>query len=129
MPRSVQPGRELIAAKAECGHGHWLPWLESEFGWSYDTASRYMRVAEAFQIRPGDGFTGITIDATALYALASPRVPQIARDGALTRAEAGERITKAEAQDMIRKALEAEAARPHVGPLAPTFLFSLRCLQ
>ena len=47
----------------------------------------------------------------ALYALASPRVPQIVRDEALERAEAGEKITKSEAQDMIRKALEAEAER------------------
>ncbi len=29
-------------------HGEWLPWLKDEFGWSRQTAERYMQVAEAF---------------------------------------------------------------------------------
>lgn len=45
-----------------------MPWLDREFGWTDRTARSYMRVAEAFQIRHADGFDGLTIDATALYA-------------------------------------------------------------
>src|SRR5262249_53665886 len=36
------PRRE---AKATCRQGEWLPWLKEEFGWSEDSAERYMSVA------------------------------------------------------------------------------------
>src|SRR5262245_45595061 len=42
-------GNDLIAAKALCEHGDWLPWLRREFPhWSHDTAERHMRVAANF---------------------------------------------------------------------------------
>jgi hypothetical protein len=89
----IEIGRELIAAKAECGHGNWLGWLEQEFGWHENTARNYMNVAAQF----GSKSTTIvdlespSITTAALYALASPRVPQIVRDEAVERAEAGAR--------------------------------------
>lgn len=58
----------------------------------------------------------VAITSEALYALASPRVPQIVRNEAIERAEAGERITKAEAQDMIRKAAWAGCKGQGRGP-------------
>jgi hypothetical protein len=51
-----------------------------------------MHVAEAFKFRPERNFEGLTIEATALYALSAPDVPQQARDEAIDRAEGGERI-------------------------------------
>jgi hypothetical protein len=102
----IEIGRELIKAKEEVGHGKWLPWLDAEFGWSDETARKYMRVAEAFQIPTKLGFAGLTIDATALYALAAPEVSQSVRDAAIERAEAGETITKQEAEAMIARELE-----------------------
>jgi hypothetical protein len=39
----IEIGRRLTDAKARCGHGNWLPWLEREFGWSDSTALRYMQ--------------------------------------------------------------------------------------
>ena len=52
------------------------------------------------------------IDASALYALAAPDVPESVRQEAVERAEAGERISKREAEDMVRAALaKAEADR------------------
>ena len=113
----IEVGRELIAAKAEVRHGEWLTWLEQEFGWSDATARRYMQVADAFgKMRTVHDMDEGSIAIGALYALASPRVPQVVRDEAVERAEAGERITKAEAQAMIRKALEAEAHRVRICP-------------
>jgi hypothetical protein len=106
----IEIGRELIAAKADVGHGAWLPWIEAEFGWSQDTAERYMQVARAFQIPHAAEFGGLTIDATALYALATPDVPQAVRDEAIERAEAGEHITRAEADEMVAKAKAAQEA-------------------
>jgi hypothetical protein len=66
--------------------------------WDDETARRYMKVANAFRSLPDrDRNEDITINANALYALASPRVPQIVRDDAVERATKGERITKAKA--------------------------------
>src|SRR5829696_6237114 len=42
----VDIGLELIAAEAECGHGHWANWLKTNFSWSVRTALRYRKVAE-----------------------------------------------------------------------------------
>jgi hypothetical protein len=48
-----------------------------------------MRVADAFKSALDADFTGLTIDATALYALSAPDVPQEAPDEAVERAEDG----------------------------------------
>jgi hypothetical protein len=71
----IEIGRELIAAKGKVAHGEWLPWLDAEFGWSEDKAHRFMRVARAFQIPHCAEFAGLTIEATALYALSAPGSP------------------------------------------------------
>jgi Protein of unknown function (DUF3102) len=106
----IEIGRELIAAKARTGHGGWLKWIEAEFGWADETARKYMRVAEAFQIPTTLGFDGITIDAVALYTLAKPDVPVAARAEAVVRAKTGEEITLAKARKMA-EAAKAEAKR------------------
>lgn len=102
----IEVGRELIAAKAEVAHGEWLPWLEREFGWSIRTADNYMNVAAKFASVAN--FSGVTIDATALYALSAPEVPQSTRDEAIERAEDGEHVTLADAEAMIASALLVE---------------------
>jgi N6-adenosine-specific RNA methylase IME4 len=38
-------GRLLIEAKAKCGHGNWLNWLDANFEGSHDTARNYIRLA------------------------------------------------------------------------------------
>lgn len=105
----IEVGRELIAAKAELPHGEWLPWLEREFGWDERTARRYMQVAEAFTIKSDSvsDFTGLTIDATALYALSAPAVPIEVREQAVQEAAAGKRITAEEADRLIAQHVAA----------------------
>lgn len=44
----IEIGRELIAAKAEIGHGNWTAWLEAEFEWTDRTARYFMACAERF---------------------------------------------------------------------------------
>ncbi len=104
----VEVGLKLIAAKAQMAHGEWLPWLDHEFGWNERTARRYMQVSEAFAIKSDtvSDFAGLTIDASALYALASPKVPEDVRDKAIDTAKAGTRVTKSVALRLI------EAAQP-----------------
>jgi AMMECR1 domain-containing protein len=41
----VETGRDLIAMKEKLGHGNFLPWTAAEFGWSRQTAHRFMNVA------------------------------------------------------------------------------------
>ena len=117
------------AVKAGVGHGDWLLWLQTEFGWSEPTARRYMQVAGAFQNAHSERFDTLTIDATALYALSAADVAQEARDIAIERAEAGEHITKAEACEIRLRAerrcgqllRDREMARGgHKAPTCPT---------
>jgi hypothetical protein len=42
-------GQALLTAKTLCAHGDWLPWLESCFDGSQQTASCYMRIAANYQ--------------------------------------------------------------------------------
>jgi hypothetical protein len=102
----IEIGRELIAAKAEIGHGGWLDWIDAEFGWGHHTASNYMNVASKF--RSVRNLGALTIDATALYTLAAPEVPPEVRDRAVELAEQGEHVTKAEADRLIAEAMQSE---------------------
>ena len=90
----IEIGRELIAAKAQVGHGDWMPWLEEEFGWSVRTADNYMLVSRKFAGLAN--LDGLEITGEALVVLSGRDVPQEARDEAVAQAEAGEHVTKAE---------------------------------
>src|SRR5262249_46353416 len=41
-------GKDLLAVKEALPHGHFGPWLRSEFGWTERTARNFMAVAERF---------------------------------------------------------------------------------
>lgn len=45
VQHAIRAGELLAAAKAQLGHGEWLPWLELNFDFSRQTASAYMRLA------------------------------------------------------------------------------------
>lgn len=94
----IEIGQHLNAVKAQLGHGNFGPWLAAEFGWSQDTAGRFMAVAQKFgQIPHGAEFAP-----KALYLLAAPSVPDAARAEALDRAGAGERVDVAAAEAIIQ---------------------------
>lgn len=106
----VEIGRHLIEAKERVGHGQFLAWIEGEFKWKERAAENYMAVARAFPHHGAD----LNISHRALYLLAGPSVPDEMRQAAIDRAEAGERITKEEAEAMIaersRKVIEDTVA-------------------
>jgi hypothetical protein len=95
---AIEIGRQLIAVKAALPHGSFGLWIEAEFGWSAETAQRFMRVAEQFQNRQIDGF-----QPSALYALASGNVSDDIREEFIARAEAGERVTFTEVMERLNK--------------------------
>lgn len=86
----IEMGRGLIAVKERLGHGHFGTWLHAEFRWSADTANRFMNVAKRFGENP---HIAESATHTALYLLASNKVPEEIRVEFVERAEQGERIT------------------------------------
>ena len=109
----VEIGRHLTEAKAACAHGEWLPWLESEFGWSSSAAARYMAIYDAVStgnFPSGGNLPELPIKT--LAALASPNIPQEVRQEVIARAESGETLSRAEVDALIAKAkAEAEEAK------------------
>lgn len=95
----VEIGQKLVKVKEKLGHGRFGAWLEAEFEWSIQTAKRFMNVAAAFQNQQFVDF----IAPSALYELAAPSIPSIARDEALARAKAGESITYKDAKNIKQK--------------------------
>lgn len=106
----IDIGNKLIEVKAQLGHGNFGSWLDSEFGWSTDTAHNFMRVSDKFGKFPNLGDIG----ASALYLLAAPSTPEPVRIEAIQRAQAGEAITHKEARAMV------EAAKPSRAPVPTT---------
>jgi hypothetical protein len=67
----IEIGRELIEARRQIhGERQWEAWLDAEFSWSEPTAKKFIAVAKVFS-SPSIVTTELTIDATALYALAA----------------------------------------------------------
>jgi len=96
----IETGQKLNEVKQRLKHGQFGDWLEAEFAWSWDTANRWMNVANRLG---GKIPHGAEIDDRALYLLAAKSTPESARAEALARAKAGELITYPVAQAIKRK--------------------------
>jgi hypothetical protein len=97
---------------AQRGHGRWTQWLHDEFGWSDNAARRYMDIAGAWGELVSDKIseTNVFIDISALHLLSHEAVPPEIRAEAIDKAEAGERITLAEAKELIAGAVADKIA-------------------
>lgn len=98
----IEIGRRLTDAKRIAGHGNWLPWLDREFGWSRQTADRFIQVFEASGKLPN--LSNLELPVSGLYMLAAPSTPPEARDAVIERAKAGEPVTVAGIKRVIEKA-------------------------
>src|SRR5581483_7511198 len=107
----VHIGSDLTKAKAVLGHGRFGRWLRAEFTWSERTADNFMAVAEQFG-PISEIIADLTLQPTALYLLAAPSVPDEARQEAIERAQAGERITAAVAKEIIAQWRKPEQPTP-----------------
>ena len=94
----IEIGARLSECKVLAGHGNWLPWLNREFGWSEDTAERYMRVSDLDKFRT---VRNLDLPIKSLYLLTAPSTPEIAREAVLDLAANGETLTYAQVKDMI----------------------------
>jgi N6-adenosine-specific RNA methylase IME4 len=98
----IEIGRLLSECKARLAHGHWLPWLEREFGWTDKTAERFIAV---YQLCIGkfDKLSNLDLPVSSLYLLAAPSTPEAARSEVIARAEAGERLACSGVSEIISR--------------------------
>lgn len=95
----VKIGQKLIEVKERLGYGHYRQWIEAEFKWGKSTANSFENVARRFaNVQNLDKFAP-----SALYELAAPSTPEIAKDEALNRADSGEFITYTTAKEIKQK--------------------------
>jgi hypothetical protein len=59
---AVMCGLELLAAKAQCQHGEWIPWVEANCEFTDRAASKYMSIAELAMPRLQGGQPAALID-------------------------------------------------------------------
>jgi hypothetical protein len=124
----IEVGTELGVMKEALPHGLFSPWLRAEFGWTERTARNFMAVAERFGPKT-EIISDLAISPTAAYMLAAPSAPDEARQTAVERAEAGERITTTIAKEILaetRKKGPGKAARLPFKEVAPRISAVLR---
>jgi hypothetical protein len=98
----IEVGNQLLGVKEALPHGQFTRWLRAEFGWTERTARNFMAVAEQFGPKT-EIISVLRIEPTAAYLLAAPSAPDEARQAAVERAEAGERITAKVAKQILAK--------------------------
>src|SRR5258708_7088061 len=83
----IEIGRRLTDCKRITGHGKWLPWLKSEFGWDERTAQRFMSAHEL--AGKYDNLSDLELPVSGLYLLAAPSTPEAAREEVFEQAMSG----------------------------------------
>ena len=109
-------GAKLTEVKDRLGHGRFGYWLDQEFGWSDRTARSFMAAARTFKT---EIISDLTIAPTALVMLASPSVPEAARQQAIQLATNGLPVNTRQARQIIDQHRPAPAPRPAAPPPAP----------
>ena len=103
----IEVGQKLLEIKRRLGYGRYRRWIEAEFNWSKSTANSFENVAKQFaNVQNLDIFTP-----SVLYELAAPSTPESARQEAIARAKAGEKIGCKSAREIKKKHL-SQLARP-----------------
>jgi hypothetical protein len=96
----IEVGNDLLAVKETLPHGQFGPWLKCEFGWGKRMAPNFMAVAQTFGPKT-DIIADLTIQPTAAYLLAAPPASDEAREEAIKRAEAVEKVTTEVAKEIL----------------------------
>jgi hypothetical protein len=87
-------GKELAEVRDKCPHGRWLPWLESEFGWSHTHADNYMKIFRAIESGQIASKLQFGLGVSSLALLAAPSTPDEARAEVTERVEEGEKLSQ-----------------------------------
>src|SRR5262245_49326740 len=86
---AIEIGRHLAEARDHVGHGAWLAWIECAFGWSDQTAYRFLHLYQAQQNAEFHKLWNSDLPLSALFQLAAPNTPPEAREAISERIEAG----------------------------------------
>lgn len=116
MGAALETGRDLLDIKERLGHGHFMAWLEAEFGMTRQTANNYMNAAERFGDKKQ---TILHLPPSAVYALASPTAPEPVVRKVFAKYEAGEQVSPSVVKVMVREAREAERVAAQEAKLKP----------
>src|SRR6516165_5121103 len=100
----VAIGRYLDQAQKHAGHGTWLAWIQTEFGWSDQTARRFIHVYEFTRDSKFNNLLNSDLPLSALYQLAAPKTPEEVREAIAERIEAGGEVSVAAVTKAIAKA-------------------------
>jgi hypothetical protein len=101
----LEIGRRLTEAKKQLGRAGFLPWIEREFGWSEDTAERFIALHALQRTLPQLAETSLPI--SALYLLASSSTPPAVEE-VIAKAQAGERVSVAEVKATVERHKDAK---------------------
>jgi hypothetical protein len=122
----IEIGRRLALCKERIaetkGHGHWLPFLQSEFRWSENTARNFMRINE---LAKSANFADFELPMSAVYLLAAPSTTEKAREAVIAEAkarreQAGEQMTTREVKRRLREDRSSTDQPPRRrGPYGP----------
>ena len=97
-------GLDLIEVKGRLPHGSFLPWINTEFGMTGQTARRFMQVAETYGSKSN---IMLNLPPTVLYELAAPSTVETVRDVIEQKAASGEAVTVEEVKHLKRELEEA----------------------
>ena len=108
----VEIGRRLTDAKHQLGHGKFLCWIATEFGWSDKTAERFMSVhALAGKF---DNLSNLELPLSALYLLAAPSTPDKAIFQVAARAGVGAGLSLMQVKNIIEQSRRASPLRERI---------------
>jgi hypothetical protein len=96
-------GRHLTEAREFVGHGAWLDWLEVEFGWSDQTARRFIHVYELSRDSKFNTLVELDLPLGVLYQIAAPKAEAV-RTEIAERLESGEQPSATMVTEVIAKA-------------------------
>jgi len=112
-------GHYLDQAQKHAGRGAWHLWVNTEFGWSDQTARRFIHVYELSRDSKFNNLLNSDLPLSALYQLAAPKTPGRARDEVAERVEAGEKVLAPRSPQPLRRRRANRHPKPRLKPSAP----------
>jgi hypothetical protein len=111
---TVEIGDALRDVRRRIEPGRWQEYLAAETPFSQDTAKRLMDVSELAETNPQFAGSIGRFDKSAQYLLVRASTPEAAREELLERAEAGQPITHATAEEVVERHKAAQPGEPGV---------------
>ena len=93
IENTIEIGRHLVEVRDDLGHGAWLAWVAAEFGWSDQTAYRFIHLYDLSLDPKFHTCVELDLPLRVLYLLAAPKAEE-AREKITAQIESGEPVTK-----------------------------------